>query len=301
MDQCHALGLAGTVALAKLAELRPGERVLDLGAGIGGPARVLAARFGAHVTAVEPTARFRRLAVELNAATGLQDAIEIVDARGHALPFENGSFDLVWTQAVLPNVADVAPFAAEAHRVLAPGGRWALAETAAGPGGDVYFPVPWADGPDDSHLLTPEALRTVLERPGFAAEIWEVGPAAVAPAVAELATEPADPSPPVELGLTMPDRDTRMAGLGRNLAEQRIVPCWRCCAARPSDRRPRGSPVGFPLVPACVRSTVLLLVRGDGASGCRNPVSAEWKVRSAGTRVRVRGGDHRHPVAGSAW
>jgi len=224
MDQCHALGLAGTVALAKLAELRPGERVLDLGAGIGGPARVLAARFGAHVTAVEPTARFRRLAVELNAATGLQDAIEIVDAHGHALPFEDGSFDLVWTQAVLPNVADVAPFAAEAHRVLAPGGRWALAETAAGPGGELYFPVPWADGPDDSHLLTPEALRTVLERPGFAAEVWEVGPAAVAPAVAELATEPADPSPPVELGLIMPDRDTRMAGLGRNLAEQRIVP-----------------------------------------------------------------------------
>jgi hypothetical protein len=96
------------------------------------------------------------------------------------------------------------------------------------------------------------------------AEVWEVGPAAVAPAVAELATESADPSPPVELGLIMPDRDTRMAGLGRNLAEQRIVPCWRCCAARPSDRRPRGSPVGFPLVPACVRSTVLLLVRGDG-------------------------------------
>ena len=224
MDQCHALGLAGTVALAKLAELRPGERVLDIGAGIGGPARILAARFGAHVTAVEPTARFRRLATELNAATGLTDAIEIVEATGHDLPFADGSFDLVWTQAVLPNVADVTPLAAEAHRVLAPGGRWALAETVAGPGGEVCFPVPWADGPQESHLLTPETLRTTLERPGFAAEVWEVGPAAVAPAVAELATEPADPSPPVELGLIMPDRDARMASLGRNIAEQRIAP-----------------------------------------------------------------------------
>lgn len=224
MDQCHALGLAGTVALAKLAELRPGERVLDLGAGIGGPARVLAARFGAHVTAVEPTARFRRLAAELNAATGTADEIQIVDAYGHALPFADGAFDLVWTQAVLPNVADVAPLAAEAHRVLAPGGRWALAETVAGPGGDPYFPVPWADGPEDSHLLAPEALRTVLERPGFAAEVWEVGPAAVAPAVAELSPAPADASPPVELGLIMPDRDARMASLGRSMAEQRIAP-----------------------------------------------------------------------------
>lgn len=224
MDQCHAFGLAGTVALAKLAELRPGERVLDLGAGIGGPARVLAARFGADVTAVEPTARFRRLAAELNTATGLADAIEIVDALGDALPFEDASFDLVWTQAVLPNVADVGPFAAEAHRVLAPGGRWALAETVAGPGGAPYFPVPWADDPDESHLLAAEALRTALERPGFAAEVWEDGPAAVAPAVAELTSEPADPNPPVELGLIMPDRDARMANLGRSIAEQRIAP-----------------------------------------------------------------------------
>ena len=64
MDQFHALGLAATLALAELAELRPGERVLDIGAGIGGPARVLAARFGARVTAVEPLARFRRLAAD---------------------------------------------------------------------------------------------------------------------------------------------------------------------------------------------------------------------------------------------
>jgi SAM-dependent methyltransferase len=224
MDQFHALGLAATVALAKLADVRPGERVLDLGAGIGGPSRVLAARFGAHVTAVEPTARFRRLAAQLNAATGLDGAIEIVDARGDALPFADASFHLVWTQAVLPNVADLAPLAAEVHRVLAPGGRWALAETVAGPGGDTFFPVPWADGPQESHLVAPEALRTLLERPGFAAEVWEVGATALAPAVAELGGEPQDPRPPVDLGVLMPDYDERIAGLGRNIAEQRIAP-----------------------------------------------------------------------------
>lgn len=224
MDQFHALGLPATIALAELAECKPGERVLDIGAGIAGPARVLAERFGAHVTAVEPLARFRSLAAQLNAAAGLQDAIDIVDGQGDTLPFADGSFDLVWTQAVLPNVADVAAFAAEAHRVLVPGGRWALGETAAGPGGELLYPVPWADGPADSHLLAPEALRTALERPGFAAEIWEVGPGALAPAAAHAAAHPPPPRALPDIGLIMPDRDARMAGLGRNIAERRIAP-----------------------------------------------------------------------------
>lgn len=224
MDQFHALGLPATLMLAELAELKPGERVLDLGAGIGGPARVLAERFGAHVSAVEPIERFRRLAAQLNAATGLTDKIDLVDAHGDALPFDDGSFDLVWTQAVLPNVADLAPLAAEVHRVLAPGGRWALGEIVAGPGGELYFPVPWADGPAESHLLAPDALRTTLERPGFAAEVWEVGPAALAPAAAHAAAQPQDPRELPDLSLIMPDRDARMAGLGHNLAEQRMAP-----------------------------------------------------------------------------
>jgi len=224
LDQFHAFGLAGTVALAALAELRPGERVLDLGAGICGPARVLAARFGARVTAVEPTARFRRLAEELDRATGLAGAIAIVDARAEALPFPDASFDLVWTQAVLPNVADLAPVAAEAHRVLVPGGRWAVADTAAGPGGALHFPVPWADGPADSHLLAPEALREVLERPGFAAEVWRVGPPAIADAAARAAAEPGEERDGLSLALLMPDHAERMAGLARNVAERRIAP-----------------------------------------------------------------------------
>jgi len=181
-------------------------------------------RFGARVTAIEPVARFRRLAETLNAATGLNDAIAIIDAHGDALPFADASFDLVWTQAVLPNVDHLAPVAAEAHRVLRPGGRWALAETVAGPGGELRFPVPWADGPADSHLLAPDELRDVLETPGFAAETWELGPTALAPAAARAAAEPRAPHPLLDLGLIMPEHDARMAGLARNIAEQRIAP-----------------------------------------------------------------------------
>jgi SAM-dependent methyltransferase len=216
LDQFHAQGLAATLALAELAGVRRGERVLDLGAGIAGPARLLAGR-GARVTAVEPTARFRRLAASLNAATGTE--MEIVAAEGADLPFPAGAFDLVWTQAVLQNVADLEPLAAEVHRVLAPGGRWALAELATGPGGGALrFPVPWGDSDADSHLRPPGVLRDALLRPGFVAEVWRVGPDALPGNGGSRGT------PVVTLADLMPDYAARMAAMAENVAEQRVAP-----------------------------------------------------------------------------
>lgn len=221
LDQFHALGLPATLALA---EVRPAERVLDLGAGIGGPARILAERYDAHVVAVEPTARFRHLAEALNAATRTAAAVRVVAADGSDLPFEDGSFDVFWTQAVLQNVADPGALAREAHRVLVPGGRWALSELASGPGGELRFPVPWADGDRDSHLLAPQALRAALERPGFAAEVWDVGPEALAAAAARAGSEPPGTDPAVSLADLMPEYERRMAGLAVNVAEGRVLP-----------------------------------------------------------------------------
>jgi hypothetical protein len=84
--------------------------------------------------------------------------------------------------------------------------------------------VELATGPAGSHLLPPEALRAALERRGFAAETWEVGPDALARAAAEAAALAKGPVPRVDLALLMPEYDARTAGLARNLAEQRIAP-----------------------------------------------------------------------------
>src|ERR1700759_3397854 len=116
LDEFHALGRAGTLALANLAEVRPSQLVLDIGAGIGGPSRVLARHYGATVAALEPTRRFASLARTLTERSGLADQVTIVEGDGRTLPFADASFDLAWTQAVWQSVEDKATLSTEIHR-----------------------------------------------------------------------------------------------------------------------------------------------------------------------------------------
>lgn len=85
------------------------------------------------------------------------------------LPFDDGSFDVVWTQHSSMNIADKRRLYAGFHRVLRPGGRLALFEVVAGLGEPLHFPVPWASGQATSFLLPAEALRQLLDE--FAAAV----------------------------------------------------------------------------------------------------------------------------------
>src|SRR5215211_1575435 len=106
IDEFHALGRQATMALAELAGIAAGEEVVDVGSGLGGPARFLAARYGARVAAVEPTPRFRDACAELNRRAGLADAIRTVDGTATRLPLADGSMDVAWMQAVAISVSD---------------------------------------------------------------------------------------------------------------------------------------------------------------------------------------------------
>jgi ubiquinone/menaquinone biosynthesis C-methylase UbiE len=223
MDEFHAQGRACTIALARLADVEPGERLIDVGAGIGGPARTLARHFGARVTAVEPTERFVRLAGSLTERAGLADRVTVARGDGRALPFADGSFDVAWTQAVWQSVEDKSALAAEIRRVLVPGGRLAMAELF-GSGEPLHFPVPWGDGPADSHVLTEADLKAVVREAGFEVEQW-LTTADALPAVAAATTDGELMStgvPGVGLELLMPDYEERMAGVARNIGEGRI-------------------------------------------------------------------------------
>jgi SAM-dependent methyltransferase len=170
LDEFHIRGREATDELAALAPIASGEQVLDVGCGLGGTARHLAARYGARVTGVDLTAEYCRVGNLLNELTGLAGQIEL--ARGDALqlPFKDGCFDAVWTEHAAMNIADKAGLYRELRRVLHSGGRLALYDVVKGTGGDLWFPVPWARHPELSFLVTADELNVLLESHGFTIE-----------------------------------------------------------------------------------------------------------------------------------
>jgi ubiquinone/menaquinone biosynthesis C-methylase UbiE len=186
-DQFHGGGKPATDRLAQLAAPAPGTRVLDVGAGFGGPARLLAARHGCDVTTIDLTESFVAAAVLLTARLELTDRVRHHVGNALALPFPDAAFDMVWTQNSGMNIADKERLYAEFHRVLRPGGTLAQQEPMAGAAQPVIYPVMWARDPSTNFLRTPDEMRRLIERAGFRVRVWDdvteenVGPSGGAP------------------------------------------------------------------------------------------------------------------------
>ncbi|HEY1797384.1 MAG TPA: class I SAM-dependent methyltransferase [Stellaceae bacterium] len=168
IDHFHGRGIVATQELVELLKPQPHEAVLDIGSGIGGPARWIAAKCGCRLTGVDLTPLFCAAARELIAATGLGDRVTIIEGSALALPVPDGAFDCAYSQNVVMNIEDKLGMYREALRVLKPGGRMALSNLCAGADtGGFRFPVPWADDASTSFLVTPEAMRADLVAAGF--------------------------------------------------------------------------------------------------------------------------------------
>ncbi len=172
LEEFHIGGRRASAELAEMAGLAPGCRVLDAGAGLGGPARLLAARFGCLVTALDVTQEYCHAAAMLNRATGLADRVTVRQGSALALPFPSGEFDAVWTQHASMNISDKPLLYAEVRRVLRPGGTFALHDVHAGPVQPILFPVPWADTPSVSFLATPQETQSLVTSAGFELIQW---------------------------------------------------------------------------------------------------------------------------------
>ena len=172
VDEFHSRRRLATQELAALLGPAGSDTVIDIGSGLGGPSRYLAATYGCHVSGVDLTKEFVETASALAVRTGLADRVDFRVGSALELPFGDGSFDCAWSQNVAMNIADRPRYYAEMHRVLRPGGRLAIQDVAEGNGIPLDFPVMWADRPDISFLRTPEDTRAMLEAAGFHVVHW---------------------------------------------------------------------------------------------------------------------------------
>lgn len=218
-DQFHGGGKAATERLALLAQLKPGMRVLDVGGGLGGPARTLAARFGCLVTVIDLTESYVRSGEAFTARVGLTGQVTHRVGNALDLDVEDRSFDVVWTQNSGMNVADKERLYAGFSRALREGGRLALQEPMAGPVQPIVFPVMWARDSSTSFLRGPDEMRAVIEQAGFRTLAWQDVTAEIAGPSAG-ATVPAHSIQRIVMGETL--SEITAAGQ-RNREERRIV------------------------------------------------------------------------------
>lgn len=171
-DEFHIGGIAETRSLAKLANIGVGMQVLDVGSGIGGPARTLAAEFGCMVTGLDLTEEFCRAAELLTERVGLGENLRFQQGNALDMPFEDDTFDVVWTQFAGMNIEDKPRLYSEIARVLKHGGTFAFHEIMAGKQSNLHFPVLWANDASISHLRPQTEIRDLLQERGFQEIVW---------------------------------------------------------------------------------------------------------------------------------
>jgi ubiquinone/menaquinone biosynthesis C-methylase UbiE len=167
VDEFHIRGRKATLELAELLNLSAASHVLDIGSGLGGPARTLAETYGCRVTGIDLTQAFCDAAQALSGWVGLGDRVAFRQGDATNLPFGDGEFDAAMTIHVAMNIAAKDRVYAEARRVLKRGGRFGVYDVLQGEGGEVHFPVPWARDRSISHLATPDAMQSLLTAAGF--------------------------------------------------------------------------------------------------------------------------------------
>jgi len=224
VDEFHIRGDAATKELIELSGFTPDMRILDVGCGIGGSTRRLAHETGCRVTGIDLSAEYIDAARRLTELLDMQERVEFRAASALALPFDDNSFDGIWSLQMNMNVEDKLSWLTETCRVLKPGGRAVLYEVCGGKNTPQYFPVPWAQDSSMSFLVPPDSFRDTVTSAGFEIAVWNDRTDIARKAFAEVQKPVGEPKLPV-LGVYLlvgNDISTKAYNLRRNLEEDRV-------------------------------------------------------------------------------
>lgn len=170
MDEFHVGGIESTKAFAEFMKLLPGMELLDVGSGVGGPARYFAGERNCRVTGIDLTEEFVRAAVSLTKALNLENAATFHRGSALAMPFEDQRFDGAYMIHVGMNIEDKQGLFREVARVLKPGARFTVFDIMRVGEGAFGFPVPWALGEETSFVVGVEMYKVALRAAGFEIE-----------------------------------------------------------------------------------------------------------------------------------
>ncbi len=165
-DEFHVRGAAVSKELANSIDIK-GAIVLDVGCGLGGPCRMLADEYNCQATGIDLSNEYVRTATELSKLVKLDDKTNFVQGDATSLPFDDSTFDVVWTQHVQMNIPDKKKFYSEIFRVLKVGGHFLYYDIFKKGNGEVSYPMPWASNANLSFLFKVEEMDNYLKELGL--------------------------------------------------------------------------------------------------------------------------------------
>lgn len=224
VDEFHIRGDVATQELIELSGFTPDMHILDVGCGVGGSTRRLSQEAGCEVTGIDLSDQYIDAAERLTKLLKMEERVRFHAASALELPFDDNTFDGVWSIQMNMNIEDKPAWLNEIYRVLKPGRPAVLYEVCGHKNSPPHFPVPWAQDSSMSFLEPPELFRTTISSAGFDIDVWNDKTDLAQQAFSHMTEPSGEPELPV-LGVHLlvgNDILTKAYNLRRNLDEQRV-------------------------------------------------------------------------------
>ena len=172
LDQFHLGGPEPISQLLQQVSFPASASLLDLGSGLGGTSRLVAARTDATILGIDQEASFVAAADDLTKRCQLGDRISFQTGDITDLDTGGKRYDGAFLAHVQMNIADKQKLFSSIHRALKPGAPLLMWEVFSDAPEKLVYPLPWALESSESHLVSADAAKALLQQAGFTLTEW---------------------------------------------------------------------------------------------------------------------------------